>query len=67
MPEQTERSVNKAEQSERLTLKPVRVVASVQRPGGKGPGSSSSTCPRGRGSGSRPAPIPYLQTLTAAL
>jgi transposase len=30
--EPTERSVNKAEQSERLTLKPVRVVASAAEP-----------------------------------
>jgi transposase len=65
---QTERSVNKAEQSERLTIKPVRVVASVPEARREGNGLLELDLPSGTRlrfpAGTDPN---YLQTLAAAL
>ena len=66
--EQGERSVNKAEQPERLTLKPVRVVASVPEARREGGGLLELDLPSGTRvrfpAGTDPS---YLRTLAAAL
>jgi transposase len=66
--EQTERKVKGAEQSERLTLKPVRVVASVPEARREGNGLLELDLPSGTRlrfpAGTDPS---YLRTLAAAL
>ena len=66
--EHTERTVNKAEQSERLTLKPVRVVGSVPEARREGNGLLELDLPSGTRLRFPPGTDPrYLQTLAAAL
>jgi len=66
--EQSERSVNKTEQSERLTIKPVRVVGSVPEARREGSGFLELDLPSGTRvrfpAGTDPS---YLRTLAAAL
>jgi transposase-like protein len=66
--EQVERSVNQAEQSERLTLKPVTVVASALEARREGDGLLELDLPSGMRvrfpAGTDPS---YLRTLAAAL